>query len=311
MKRKIAYIFAGLLLSITPAIVQAEYELQDVGSENITAASSSSNQQNPFHIQIEGDWVAPAKFKHHDNIGKKLHYTFISAGADAVVWYNDCHDEGLNLGIDYDYTNLRVDCNDFFHRKVYNTLTLEGSFFTHRLCDWYWVANVSMNIDADKWNLSDYLTWNMLLWGRYDVCQNWGVHAGLYVETGMKLDRVLPILGFDWTYCNWKINAVYPMNVSIEYKVDNKWTVSAAGRFFSNRQRAGRSGDYEKAVWRYTNTGIELAVINTSFCGLTANLHGGYAFGGRLKVADRHTHHSHRLRFDGSAYAGGELSYRF
>ncbi len=306
MKKRIAIMAAGLLLSCTA--LKADYDLDDASSLNIENATSQ--QQNQFTLKGSGDYICKAKFK-EDTPG---HIIFAHAEGefDAVVWYNEQCQEGVKVSLAYEYSRLDWDDNFFFERKNYNTAAISATYFTHRLTHWRWIASADINLDADKWDFNDYTTYDMLLWGRYQYCCNWGFHFGIYAETGMKLDLVLPVLGFDWQICDGLLlSAVFPVNMSLLYTIDENWSVAIAGRVFSDRHRAGKEGLYEKALWRYSNGGIE-GDINYNICDwLTANVHAGYAFGGKLRISSRHNHHVHHERFKGAPYAGGAIAFNF
>lgn len=306
MKKKLTCLLASLLLCGFE--LKADYDLDDAATKEITTAENSQGQ---FNVTVFGDWIHKAKFDHDDAEGH-IRFSHMEAQFDALVWYNSCYEEGLTLGLGYEYTKLNWNHNPYFKRQRYDTAVLNATVFTHRLCDWYWIASFGMNADVDKSNFSDYTTWDLTLWGRYQYTQNMNLHAGIYAETGMKLDLVLPIVGFDWSFCeNWKLSAVFPVNMALVCTLDEIWTVSLAGRVFSDRHRAGQKGAEPKAVWRYSSAGAEVAV-NANFCGcLTGNIHGGYDFGGRLKIANRHTEHSKRFRFNGAPYFGASLKINF
>lgn len=307
MKKGIALLTA--ILAMASAGLQAEYELEDASSLEIQPVE---NNGSPFEIQITGDWLSKAKFDKDDASGH-IRFDHAQAVFDAVVCYNECYKEGVMIGLGYEYTRLDWEHNPYFKRKNYDTAVLSTIFFTERYCDWRWLTSLSVNFDADKWVFRDYTTYDILLWGRYAYNCNVNLHLGIYAETGMKLDRVYPVIGFDWQISKkWQLNAIFPLNVALVYTVNPCWSIALAGRIFSDRHRAGKEGLLsEKSVWRYSNAGAEFA-INRTFCDwLKANAHVGYAFGGRLKVANRHSHDSHNFDFKSSGYVGGALTINF
>ena len=149
------------------------------------------------------------------------------------------------------------------------------------------------------------------MWGRYDLCQNMGMHLGFFLETGMRMDRIYPILGIDWTFSpKWKLNAVFPFNMSLEYSYNKCLTFALAGRTFSSRNRIQPTDYNNKCVCRYSNFGIE-GLIRYEYGNFVANVHAGYTTGGRFRVADEHNHHPHNYDLDPAGYAGAELDLRF
>lgn len=290
------------------ASLQADYDLDDTSQLQFPSEEKGSQ----FKIELSADWVGKAKFEKHSGRGH-IRYDHAEAQFGAVVLYHDWCKEGLSIRLGYEYTRLDWDKNPFFKRKNYDTAVLTTVFFTERLCDWRWIATLGINFDADKWVFRDYTTYDMLLWGRYNYSSCSHLHLGLYAETGMKLDRVYPVIGFDWCINDrWTLNAVFPLNMSLVYSINDRWSVALAGRIFSDRHRAGKEGyPTKKPVWRYSNAGVELALARNVCNWLVANVHAGYTFGGHLKVANIHTHHSHYLRFKSSGYAGADLTINF
>ncbi len=119
--------------------------------------------------------------------------------------------------------------------------------------------------------------------GEYDYSKNIGVHVGFLGWTGLKIDKILPILGFDWTFCEkWTLNAVFPVNVSLVYAYNDKLSFAAAGRFFWNRHRIEKHALLSEGIWEYRNSGAELAVNYALKNFAALNLHAGYTFGGML-----------------------------
>ncbi len=304
MINRISLLIAGLALSWAP--LAADYDLADTSSQEISDETSSQ-----FTLKIFGDVILNSKHRGDEYRGH-IDYDHAEVNFTSVIYYNECYNEGLALGLNYEYTFLDWNDNPFFKRKSYDTAVVGITYFTHRLSDWRWLAQGTINFDADKWQFSDYTTYDILLWGRYHYCHNVFLHVGFYAETGLKLDRVWPIFGFEWKFCDdWALNLVYPMNISLVYNYNESWSFAAAARFFNDRHRAGKRGGFYEAVWRYQNTGAEFA-INTDWCSwLKSNIHAGYTFGGKLKVANRDDKHSHRFKFKSAPYFGGELTANF
>lgn len=303
MHRKLfPYLSALSLLAYSS--LQAEFNLEDAGTESYKEIDENAPKQGPFTLAASGDWVGKSDVHGHHR--GTIDYNHQDATAKAIVWYNECYKEGIQVGVSYDHARLNWTRNPFFKKKEYNTFSTLFAFFTHRVSDWNWIASVQYNIDADKWNFNQYSTWDLLLWGRYEHFCNIGIHAGLYAQTGMKLDRVWPVIGFDWKINRkWKLNAIFPLNVSLIYTINHNWALSIAARFFNDRHRAGNEGFYRKALWRYTNGGAEFGVTYTAWRGrLSANLHAGYTLGGTLRISNMHNHHVHHRRFKDAPYGG-------
>jgi hypothetical protein len=314
VKKHILPLFASFLLAAHPTY--AAFDLEDVSTESMPDYEQKA-QEGPFTVTVLGDWIGKAKV-HKDGYHGNIQYAHAELDTSLVVWYNECCKEGVAIGLNYEFTRLKWNDNIFFTRENYPALQVAATYFTERVPCWKWVAQAAFNIDADKWNFDDYTWYDLLLFGRYEYCPDFGLFFGIYAETGLKLDRVLPVLGFDWTINRcWQLNAVFPLNMSLIYTWNDRWTFDAAIRLFSDRRRAGHPVEndpipgFDKAVWRYSNSGLELGA-NYNHCDwIKANVHAGYSFGGKLKVANRHTHDSHRVKFDGAPYVGANVSVNF
>lgn len=265
----------------------------------------------PFFVRAGFDLVGNAEFSKGAYKGEKFRFSEFDLDGSAVIYYNECKREGFAFTLGYSRYNLDWHQNPFFHEKNFNVISTGIGFFSHRLDRWDWKGLVKMNFDPCHLNFQDYVNWDLMVWGRYDLGCNWGFHTGFYALTGMKIDRVYPIIGFDWTINErWKLNAIFPMNFSVIYTYDCHWSFALASRIWDVRRRAGQDEPLPKALWEYRNVGVELAA-NYKMSGWNFNAHVGYATGGRLKISDRHRSHSHRLNFNAAPYVGGEVAYNF
>src|SRR5207253_1827552 len=130
-------------------------------------------------------------------------------------------------------------------------------------------------------------------------------------ETGLRMDRVYPVLGVDWQISQkWKLSLVYPMNISLMYSYNPRWSIGPAARFFDSRFRVRHKDHSLKPLVRYTNVGSEFIVrYDTDL--MSANIHAGYTLGGTFRVADRRNRHAKHYYLDPSPYAGAEIDVKF
>jgi hypothetical protein len=307
VKTRISLLLTSLLLANAP--LKADYDLSSGG----TALIEENKRPYGLNLEMEGEWIGRSDF-YKKRFGKnKIQYRDINADAEATLYYDECYGEAILFGVGYEYTRLDWGNNPFFHQKTYNTANTHLTFVTCRLPDWKLFASATYNIDADTWNFSHYSTWDLLTFGRYQYCYNVGITLGIYAETGMKLDRVYPVIGFDWTINDClKLNAVFPFNMSLEYRWSDCWSAFIGGRCFSDRHRIAHGhGRWEHAVWRYSNSGVEAGLKFNQDCWMTSEVHAGYTLGGRIKVADKHSHHSHNFGFKPAPYFGASAAVHF
>lgn len=293
---------ATLLFLVLLSPLFADYDL-----ENVSGWEIERRDFCPYHFEVNGDFVGDSKFTKDSVEGDHIRYGTLEVEFEVAGCYDSCRSEGFDVALSYKYSALDWDCNPFFDRRDFNTACVTLLAFTHRFCNWSWVGQFTYNIDANKWGFIDYSSYDWLAWGCYAWREDIGLHLGVYGQTGLRLPRILPVLGFDWRFHNfWKLSAVFPLNISLSYALDGCWSMALRGRWWSDRHRVGAHEHLSKAVWRYTNYGVELASSYLSGC-LYADLHGGCAFGGNVKVAHRRGKHAHTLHFKPAAYFGGSI----
>lgn len=312
MKKSLTILFTSFVaLTSLPTYAAAPWSDVNIDLEDLGAQDIQEDDLGPLNIQFFGDYIGKAGVR----CPGKHDLTFATAQADVnfVYYYDECNKEALTVGVSYMWTRLDWRLNPFFTQRDVDTASINLGAFTQRLPGWTWRAQVSANFDnLEHWNFSDYMNYDLLLWGRYEYCKNIGVHIGFIQFTGMKIDRFYPIFGIDWTYDdNWKLNLVFPTDLALVYTINPCWNVAIAARFFNQRHRMREHQFFPEALWFYTTSGTEFAINYSPTCRIKANIHGGYNFGGHLKVANRHYHDGHRMRLDGAPYGGAEVDINF
>lgn len=309
MKKTFHSLLAGLVVACGP--LTADFETGDYSQSHIIPPQAEDDR-GPFTVEISYDAIGKSHFTRHSIKHQKIGWSEGEAEIDMVFYYDKCRNEGLVAGFSYNWAHLDWGQNPSFHQETFKTLTLSLSAFSERICGWLWKAQVNGNIDADHMNFNEYLDWDLLLWGRYNYCDELGFNVGFVAQTGMKIDHVYPILGIDWQYNDdWKINAVFPVNISAIYTIDCNWSIDIAARFFDSRYRTGDHAALEKALLHYRNWGAEVGLNYALKSWLTANVHVGHTFGGKLRISNQHNKHPHHFKFEGAGYAGGELQLHF
>ncbi len=311
--KKILYPILGLMI-IASGALKADVETQDLGPSEIPPeeAQQLKDEKHPFKFDILADYVAEAD-TNRCACGKNVTFGTAIAELNFVFYYKEEYKEGAAIGLSYIQTYLDYRDNPFFNQKNYETVRLLFSTFTSRLCNWEWQAQVGIYFDdLPYWTFNDYMYYDITAWGRYAYSQCVGLHIGFLAQTGMKVDRVYPIVGFDWQINDrWKINAVYPVNISAVYTINTAWNVEVAARFLDQRHRTKRDEPLPEAIWHYQTAGTEFGVNYNPNSSFSLNLHGGYSMGGHLKIANRNYHRRERIRIEGAPYGGGEVIFNF
>jgi len=289
--------------SLFSEIEEGDWELEKV--------DDPSNDKGPFAFSGNFDATGKSKFDSDHHKDEKVSFMLGNATGAFIFYYDKRYCEGALVSVGYTYANLDWKDNPFFDTKNYNSLNLSLGGFTYRLKDWFWKTLLTANIDTNEWD-TDYTNYDITFWGRYNYCESIGLHIGFIIQTGMKMDRVYPIIGFDWKISqNWKLNLIFPVDMSLAYYITKAFTVGVAVRPFDYRNRATEHNPIPMAVFRYQSLGAEFAVNYDNDSWITANLHVGEILGGHLRVATRHNEKPKRLKFKSAPYAGGALVIKF
>lgn len=295
-----------LMIITLPLLADIDIDDQDVGSEQITKPA----KRTPFSLNSHIDGIGTTKIEKGHFKGDEVHYATAEVEAGMIVYYNPAFTEGIRVALGYTPTYLRWSECPWFEQDRFNTVPVTVSGFTKRFDDWFWRSQVSFNFDADNWS-SEYISYDIIVWGRYTYCRDIGIHLGFWAETGLQMDRIYPILGFDWKISpRWKLNLVYPVDVALEYTLAKSWKLALAGRFFDSRFRVNRDECTSRALVRYTNAGAEFAIRYETDT-MSANIHIGTTLAGKFRQANHRNHHAHSFKLDSAAYAGGEFDVRF
>lgn len=316
MRRRLA----GVILSagaLWVNDVQGELNTDDYASQIMVVQSISPDQEEdnrPFSVSLTVDGTGKADFE-HEHCKKKLknvQFAIAELEGTGVFYYNPACHEGLFATLGYTYTLIDWK-NPYVDQNNFNTVSFGMGGFSKRLSDWTWQGQVVVNADVTHFEFADYFTFNMILAGRYAYNPCLGLHVGLIVLTGYRIDHVYPIVGVDWKISDkWWVNAVFPLNVSLLYKFTDRWSVEIAGRAYEERHRVGKHNHYSRGLVEYYSTGMELGV-NYASCQETVkgNIHIGEGFGGLVKVSDQRHRNGHRFRFKAAPYVGGYLAVKF
>lgn len=300
---------ASALLINTVSIAWAQQEIySDVGSEEI---DQSKTQGSPFTFSAFTDVTGKAKINKGFFKDDKFQFGIANAELSCVYYYCPEYSEAANVALAYTETYFGWKENPWFDQTHFHTLTLSLGGLTKRFDHWTWRGLIQINYDGfDKFD-AEYFNYNFMLWGRYELCQNFGIHMGFFSETGMRMDRIYPIIGFDWQISErWKLSAVFPFDMALSYLIAKHWTVALAGRTFDSRHRVKPHESHAGYVTRYSNFGLE-AMLKYEEKGLIANIHVGVTTGGDYRIANSHNHHPRHYHLDPAGYVGAQVESRF
>ena len=220
--------------------------------------------------------------------------------------------EIVSIGAGYSNVGIHWDDNPRFEQSSFDNVFVTIGAQCTRYRGWLWQGNFTARFNTDVGSVSHHVLYTGALWGRYELVPCFGMHTGFFAETGLRKDKVWPILGFDKQLTKQiKLYAVYPFEASVTYDYCGPWSIAAATKFFRTRHRLSPDADLSNGLIEYRNIGTELRVMYELPPCISAQIHVGHAYGGDLIVADQRDNNSTHYKFRSAPYVGGELSFRF
>ncbi len=221
------------------------------------------------------------------------------------------------------------ECSFFLPRMEWNTFTMDWNrnprfnethfhfmqfaltFLSQALETWKWVARVDYNIDIKHFSHPrTYGLFSALLWGTHEINDQWHYHIGALGYTGFEGQEFYPVIGLDYALNEkWFFQAVFPINYSIEYAINDQWRLALKGRPLKERFRTGRLEPSPRSIFSYSTMGAEFNVHYERFLRLEMEFFAGYNFGGSLYLKDRHGHNPLYTDVRSSFYGGAGLNW--
>lgn len=236
----------------------------------------------------------------------------------------------FNKGNAFAYIFLPIsECSFFLPRVEWNTFTMDWNhnprfnethfhymqfaltFLSQAVETWRWVARIDYNIDIKHFSHPrTYGLFSALLWGTHELNEKWHYHIGALGYTGFEGQEIYPIIGFDYAPAEkWLIQAIFPMNYSVEYALNKRWRFAIKGRPLKERFRTGGLEPSPRSVFSYSTFGAEFNVHYERFLQLELEFYAGYNFGGDFYIKNRHGHHALYTHLHGAPYGGISLNW--
>ncbi len=219
---------------------------------------------------------------------------------------------GFIFGAGWVGTEVDMTDNPEFHETIFNYVNLSFGGYTRSFPNWTWTLTAAAFFDVEEFSLSDYTLYQGVLWGKYDFCKYLELDFGMILEAGLRKEKIWPILGFVYSPFNClRINAVYPINIAIEYEWSRFWTVEGSIRFLRNRHRVQSEEPNPQGIFEYHTNGAELDLIFSPLERASIKGFAGSTFDGDLKISNRNDKNSTHYKFEGSFYAGASAILSF
>jgi hypothetical protein len=302
-----------LILVVIPVCLYAQNEWDELSYTGDYPLFDLENDPPSFYpFALSGQYVDVHKttFRTPGLEGRKLKYRqWNAAFAYTHPFSQYC---GLIFGAGWVGTEVDMQDNPEFSETFFNYVNFSFGGFTKAFDDWTWTLTLATFLDVEEFSFADYTLYQGVLWGKYDFCEWLELDVGLILELGLHKEKIWPIIGFSYLpWRNWRINAVYPINVSIEYEWSPCWTLAGSVRFLRNRHRVQKEEMNSQGIFEYRTSGAELDLIFSPFRWVSVKGFAGHAFDGDLKITDRNNHNATHYKFKGSFYAGASAVLSF
>ncbi len=268
---------------------------------------------------VEGEFRAcgKAEFDTRSVKDTKMRY----ADAFGALYYSHFlnKDNALSWEIGTSYLKFDWPKNPRFKKANYDILVGSLAWISTSIERWRWILAGYATVDSSSLNFGKTGVYYLLAWGNYFSSENVGLHSGLYAHYGMENLYVLPVIGADVRFWKkWKLNAIFPIDLSLTYSFNPNWSWSLKyvtfGRPYRHPWRVkGGVGRYKHGIFEVYASGPELDLNykrnqKTDFF---AGVGGGVNLGGWILIKDRHNHHPKYFKYDAAPFAKAHLTWGF
>jgi hypothetical protein len=264
---------------------------------------ASNNGEEKFSLFADYNQIAQARFKNPTHRHRAIRFSEERAIGRYTHHIDDLN--GMTCGVGYLGTQFHFSHRPKFNQKHFDNLLLEIGAYTKEIDKWRLDANLNIQMNTEHLSLSRYTFFTGLLHGQYKWHEKRNLHIGILSYSGMRYSRVLPVIGIDYKPSEkWKLNLIFPLNVSAVYSINSNWSTEVGLRYFLARQRLQDDDRLSRGLVAYRNWGAE-AGINYK-CGdrITFNAHVGESLGGRMRVSHRDDRHRHHYEIKSAPYFG-------
>jgi hypothetical protein len=273
------------------------------------------DKKHPFHFDGEYRDVGKAKFRTHSVRG------FHAAYQDAHTFLYYSHyltpDNSLSWKVGYSFLDFNWLQNPRFHDNGYHFANASLGWVSTSIENWRWILSTGVSVDAQTFDFGRSGVYYGMMWGRYHFSPTIGMHIGWAGYVGVENGYLLPIVGIDWqASTNWRINAIFPVNFSIEYLFNQYWKTTLEIATFGRPYRFpirihGGVGQYRNGIFEVYSLGTELDVKFNTGGGFCASFGGGWNYGGWILIKNHDNEHGKYYKFDGAPYIQGKLAFSF
>ena len=215
--------------------------------------------------------------------------------------------------IEWDTFKLDWTTNPKFKQTHFYYLQFGLMFYTTALENWRWILRADYNIDLKHFSKpGTYSLFSGIIWGMNTINERWNYHVGATGYVGLHGDILYPLIGIDYSpNQHWQFRAIFPIDYAIQYKLNKNWFFAIKGVPLKERFRAGAKEPQPRSIFNYSSVGLEANVKYEIEMRLTAEVYGGYNFGGNFYIKNQWGHKALYTTVEGAPYAGGKIDYAF
>jgi hypothetical protein len=268
----------------------------------------------PVHVAGRYRQIGAADFKNHAYGDVK--YADGYAAAIYTHFIDQLNENSLSWGVGYDYLKFNWPDNPRFDEKNFQYGTFSLGYVSTTLERWRWIVNGGVSVDASHLNFGLTGVYHGMLWGRYHFTDNLGAHVGMMGWYGVMNGYGLPIFGLDWRWKNWTVNAIFPLNFSLNYAMTENWSVELAYSGFGGPYRYPRRAfdgkpGFRDPIFEVYSSGVDLSLRYTLHHLVRVDLGAGWNGGGWILIKNHENHHGQYYHYKSAAYGQGTLAFTF
>jgi len=310
LRRQLTLACIGLSCACVAGPTDTSQDMQRQFEELVEGEDPRPQVTSFWEWSSSGDYIGTSRFTTEEVSNQSMGFRQVQSTLSYNRFLN-CFD-AVSVGAGYSNVGIRWNDNPRFQQRSFDNVFLTIGAQSTRYRGWLWQGNFTARFNTDVGRISHHVLYTGALWGRYELVPCYGMHTGFFAETGLRKDKVWPILGFDKQITKQlKLYAVYPFEASATYDFCGPWSVAAATKFFRSRHRLAPGEELSNGLIEYRNIGSEFRVMYECPPCVSAQLHVGHTYGGELVVADHRDKNSTHYKFRAAPYVGGELSLKF
>lgn len=273
------------------------------------------DKRTPFHFSGEYRDVGKAKFRTHSVRGS--HATYEDAHAFFYYSHYLNSNNSLSWQVGYSFLDFNWLKNPRFHESDYHFANASLAWVSTSLRNWRWIISTAVSVDAQTFDFGKSGVYYGLMWGRYQYSPTIGMHLGWAGYVGVENGYLLPIAGIDWQAATkWRINAIFPINFSIEYYINRYWKTTLEIATFGRPYRFpirihGGVGQFRNGIFEVYSIGTELDIKFHTGSAFWASVGGGWNYGGWILIKNHDNEHGKYYKFNGAPYVQGKIAFSF